>query len=115
MTQTTFTKRDFNKDFNYDDKIKSIFADLGFNDLRIKTSTTNGLSHYVGVKDFVLLDENKLYADMFVFQGITHITVRISDHSSNLDTICGGVDGNKMNLNAFKHLISTGAIAPKKA
>lgn len=111
--KATFTKKEFSKDFDHQERITKIFSDLGFNDIVIKTSDTNGLSHYVSVNDFIVVNEMKLYDEMFVFEGDTYITVRISDHTSNLDTICGGVSGNKMNLRAFKHLIETGAIAPK--
>jgi len=107
-----FVKTKFNEDFNHESSVIDIFKNLGFNDLKITTSKTNGLSHYVQVLDFVVINEMKLYADMFVFDGKTDITVRISDHKSNLDTICNGVDGNKMNLAAFKNLINNGAIAP---
>ena len=111
--KSSFEKQEFNKDFDHQESIKILFSKLGFNDIDITTSTTNGLSHYVSVNDFVVVNEMKLYAEMFVFEGMTDITVRISDHYSNLDTICGGVSGNKMNLQAFKKLIETGAIAPK--
>jgi len=109
----SFQKQHFNKDFDHQERIKSLFSELGFNDIDITTSTKNGLSHYVAINDFVVINEMKLFAEMFVFEGMTCITVRISDHKSNLDTICGGVSGNKMNLQAFKKLIETGAIAPK--
>jgi Leucine-rich repeat (LRR) protein len=39
----------------------------------------------------------------------TDITVRISDHSSNLSRF--GVVGNKMDMRHFKKLIQSGAIA----
>ena len=106
-----FTKQEFNEDFDHQSAVKKLFADMGFSDLEINTSTTNGLSHYVKVFDFKVINEDKLYADMFVWEGHTDITVRISDHESNLDTICKGVSRNKMNLTAFKELINTGAIA----
>lgn len=109
-----FKKQEFNKNFDHQASVKATFAELGFYNLSIQTSLANGLSHYVSVIDFDLLDENKLYHEMFVDSGMTFITVRISDHRSNLDTICGGVSGNQMNLAAFKKLIETGAIAPRK-
>ena len=109
-----FIKTDFNKDFNYESEVIDIFLKLGFNNIEITTSKTNGLSHYISVLDFKVLDEKKLYSEMAVFEGETFINVRISDHVSNLDTICGGVNGNKMNLNAFENLIKTGAISNLK-
>ena len=111
---TEFRKSEFNKDYDHQASVVETFSELGFNDVKIETSLTNGLSHYVKVLDFQVSDESKLYSEMFVFEGETFITVRISDHTSNLDTICGGVSGNKMNLNAFKNLIKNGAISPKK-
>lgn len=111
----SFKKIEFNESFDHESGVLKIFNELGFYDLKIKTSFTNGLSHYIDVIDFKILNEGKLYADMWVYDGETTITVRISDHTSNLDTICGGVDGNRMNLGAFKHLIESGAIAPLKS
>lgn len=113
IMKTSFEKQEYNKNYSNEDNVVEIFKNLGFNDININTSTTNGMSHYVRVNDFEILNEMKLYSDMFIFDGQTDITVRISDHISNLDTICGGVSGNKMNLNAFKKLIETGAISPK--
>jgi len=109
-----FEKTQFNNDFDHQKEIVKNFKSLGFENIKITTSTTNGLSHYVSVLDFKILDENKLYGDMFVFEGETSINVRISDHVSNLDTVCGGVDGNKMNINAFVNLIKSGAISNLK-
>ena len=111
--KNTFKKREANQAFDHQSKIVELFAQMGFNDIEIKTSTTNGISHYVNVYDFTVVNENRLYAEMFVFEGKTDITVRISDHQSNLDTVCNGVSGNKMNLTAFKNLIKNGAITPK--
>ena len=111
---TQFIKTNFNENFNYESEVVDIFLKLGFNNVEITTCTTNGLSHYISVLDFKVLDEKKLYSEMAVFEGETFINVRISDHASNLDTICGGVDGNKMNLNAFENLIKTGAITNLK-
>ncbi len=110
---TKFKKQEFNEDYDHQLAVTKMFAEMGFNDLKITTSTTNGLSHYVDVYDFEVVNEDKLYSQMFVFEGKTNITVRISDHVSNLDTICKGVSGNKMNLQAFKGLIESGAIASK--
>lgn len=110
---TTFTKKEFSEDFSHEESIIELFSNLGFKNIIINTSMTNGLSHYVKVIDFEVINEMKLYEEMFVFEGFTEITVRISDHKSNLDTICGGVSGNKMNLQAFENLINIGAISPR--
>jgi len=106
--KNTFKKREANQAFDHQSKIVELFAQMGFNDIEIKTSTTNGISHYVNIYDFTVVNENRLYAEMFVFEGKTDITVRISDHQSNLKK-----SGNKMNLTAFKNLIKNGAITPK--
>lgn len=111
---STFTKAIANENFNHQAEVIKTFKELGFNDIKIKTSFTNGVSHYVNVLDFKVINEGRLYGEMFVYDGETSIEVRISDHVSNLDTICGGVSGNRMNLESFKNLINTGAIAPLK-
>jgi hypothetical protein len=111
----TFEKNSINLNYDHQQEVRQMFAELGFNDLKIQTSYTNGVSHYVSVNDFDVVNEMKLYGCMFVYEGETFITVRVSDHTSNLDTICGGVDDNRMNMDAFKKLIETGAIAPKQA
>lgn len=108
-----FKKQEFNKNFNHQISVRNTFAELGFYDLKIQTSLTNGLSHYVDVLDFIVVNVNRLYSEMFVYEGRTSIQVRVSDHTSNLDTICKGVSGNKMNLIAFKKLIESGAIKAK--
>lgn len=110
----TFNKTNANNDFDHQLNIVKIFSELGFNELKIKTVLTNGISNYVNVLDFEVLNSGRLYSEMFCEDDITFITVRISDHTSNLDTICNGVNGNTMNLQAFKKLIENGAIAPKK-
>lgn len=109
----SFIKLEGNKNFNHEKKVIDLFADLGFYDLKISTCLKNGISHYVDILDFVVVNANKLYSEMFVYEGRTSIQVRVSDHTSNLDTICGGVSGNKMNLRAFKKLIESGAIKSK--
>ena len=109
-----FEKTQFNNDFDHQAEIVETFKSLGFEDIKIETSMTNGVSHYITINNLKVLNEEKLYSEMVVFEGETFINVRISDHTSNLDTICNGVSGNQMNLNAFKNLIRKGAICSKK-
>jgi len=86
-----------------------MFNEMGFTNVKVVTCLTNGLSHYVSLNVDVL-NEGKCYADMFIYDGKTNITVRISDHKSGLEKNCDGVCGNKMTMFAFKKLISTQAI-----
>ncbi len=108
---TTFTKGEANQDFDHQAQVEAIFAGLGFNDVKVNSCFTNGASHYVRV-ELKVVDPMKVYSEMFVFEGLTWAKVRLSDHRSNLDKICGGVSGNDMNLSSFKRLIDTGAVRP---
>jgi hypothetical protein len=108
--KTTFEKQHFNEKVDHSQSVVEMFKNMGYSNIKVSTSLTNGLSHYVTLRVDVL-NEGKCYAEMFVFDGKATIEVRISNHSSNLEKICGGVSGNKMTLNAFKHLVTTGAIA----
>jgi hypothetical protein len=107
--KTTFEKQEFNADFDHTSPIVAMFNEMGYSDFSIETSLTNGLSHYVKLTVDVL-NEGKCWADMFIMDNKTNITVRISDIVSGLERNCGGVCGNKMTLSAFKKLIQTGAI-----
>ena len=57
-----------------------------------------------------VLDEGKMWSEVFIYEGQAIIQVRVSDHSSNLEKICGGVSGNKMSMAAFKELIKNNVI-----
>ena len=103
----TFEKQEANEKFNHAEGVIKMFAELGFTNVDVKTCTTNGLTHYVSIKVDVL-NENKLWADMYTWNGMAFPTVRISDHSSNIDKF--GCVGDVMNLNHFKMLIKNGAI-----
>lgn len=109
--KAAFTKQDFNQDFNHSEKVKNDFLALGFTNTKVDVCLTNGCSIYVKL-DVQVLNENKLYASMFVWENETDIVVRISDHNSGLDR-CGGVSGNNMTMGAFLKLIETGAIESK--
>lgn len=107
--KTTFEKQEFNADFDHTTPIIEMMNKLGFSNVKVTTSLINGLSHYVSL-NVEVLNEGKCWADMFVYDGKTSITIRISDHDSGLEKNCGGVCGNKMTMYAFKRLIETGAI-----
>ena len=51
-----------------------------------------------------------MYADVFVYEGKASIQVRVSDHNSNLEKVCGGVSGNKISFDAFKSLVENKVI-----
>ena len=107
--KATFEKKEFNSNFDHTTSIINMMNEMGYSSVKVETCLTNGLSHYVTL-NVEVLNENKCYSDMFVFENKTFIVIRISDHSSNLEKICGGVNGNKMTMTAFKKLIETGAI-----
>jgi predicted sulfurtransferase len=107
--KTTFEKTEFSAEFDHKTPIVEMMNEMGYTNVNVETCLTNGLSHYVKL-NVEVLNEGKCYADMFVFDGRTSITIRISDHKSGLERNCGGVCGNKMTMFAFKRLISEGAI-----
>ena len=110
ITQSTFEKREFNQDYDHQSSIVKMFNEMGFSKLSIVSCLENGASHYVTL-NVEVINEGNLYYQMTTSNGLTSITVRISDHESGLERNCGGVSGNKMTLRAFKKLIHTGAIA----
>jgi hypothetical protein len=107
--KSTFKKTEFNNDFDHTTPIIVMMNKMGYTNVKVDTCLTNGLSHYVKL-NVEVLNEGKCYADMFVFNNKTDITIRISDHSSGLEKNCNGVCGNKMTMFAFKNLIEKGAI-----
>jgi len=107
-----FDKNEYNANFDHDEKVRKMFSDMGFNDVKIKTVLTNGLSQYVSLKAKVL-DEKKLYRDIFVYEDYPiNLVVRVSDHFSNLERISGGVSGNTLSFEAFKKLVDNNIIEP---
>ena len=86
-----------------------MFRNLGFEPSRIVVSTTNGLSVYVTINANVL-KEGKMYAETFVYDSRVQLKIRISDHRSNLEKICGGVCGNTLSYVAFLHLVENNVI-----
>lgn len=111
--KTTFTKREANPDFNHQVGVVEMFEELGFDkeDVRIQTSLTNGVSHYINV-DLIVTDPGKIFHDMFSLDGLTFAKIRISDHNSNLSRF--GQVGNDMTFPIFEQLIKSGAVAPYK-
>lgn len=107
---TTFEKRDFNQSVISNEDYVKMFAELGFTATRVDISFTNGCSAYISLNVNVL-NERKMYADTFVYEGNASIQVRVSDHASNLERICGGVSGNKMSFAAFKRLVENNVIS----
>ncbi len=107
--KNTFEKQNFNENFDHTTPIYKMFSDMGYTNVTVKTDMSNGLSHYVRLSVDVV-NEGKLYHEIEPFDGRVYLTIRISNHSSNLERICGGVCGSKMTLSAFKNLIEKQAI-----
>ena len=107
--KATFEKQKFNDQvINEADYVK-MFAELGFEAKKVEISFTNGCSAYVTLNVNVL-NEGKMWADVFVYEGKATIQVRVSDHDSNLERFCDGVSGNKMSMVSFKKLIENNVI-----
>ena len=85
------------------------FKSLGFDVKSVQISYANGCSAYVSLSVKVI-NENKMYSDVFVYNGQSDITVRISEHQSNLESICGGVAGNRLSYVAFLSLVENKVI-----
>ena len=107
--KTTFEKKNFNKNVIKEADYVKMFAELGFEAKKVEISFTNGCSAYITLNVNVL-NEGKMWADVFVYESKATIQVRISDHYSNLERICGGVCGNKMSMVAFKQLVENNVI-----
>lgn len=107
--KTTFEKSEFNTEYDHTTPVVTMMNAMGYTNVKVETVLTNGLSHYVSL-NVEVLNEGKCWADMFIYDGKTDITIRISDHVSGLEKNCGGVCGNKMSMSAFNKLIATGAI-----
>jgi hypothetical protein len=107
--KTIFEKQKFNEQAINKAYYVEMFAGLGFEAKRVEISFTNGCSAYVTLNVNVL-NEGKMWPDVFVYEGQAIIQVRVSDHESNLERICGGVSGNKMSMAAFKELIENNVI-----
>lgn len=109
--KSTFEKNPGNPDFDHQVEIKKTFKSLGFRDFKIQTCLTNGISHYVSI-NLDVLDEGKMPMEIFVFDGITSVQVRISDHTSNLERF-GGVAGNKISFQVLESLLNNNIAKPR--
>ena len=104
-----FEKSEFNLKCDHNTPIIAMMNEMGYSNVKVETCLTNGLSHYV-MLNVEVINEAKCWEDMFIYNGKTDITIRISDHISGLEKNCKGVCGNKMSIAAFRKLITTGAI-----
>jgi hypothetical protein len=109
IMKATFTKLEFNTEVIKEETYVTMFEKMGFSPSRVEICFTNGCSVYVSL-NVKVLKEGQMYADVFVYDGVASIKVRISDHDSNLERICGGVSGNKMSFMAFSHLVENNVI-----
>ena len=103
-----FEKQQSNENFNHQENVINTFKELGYTNIKVQTSLTNGISHYVRF-EVAVLNANKLFMDMDVLGDFTDIEVRVSDHYSNLYKF--GSSKNKMTMASLMQLRKTGAIA----
>jgi len=107
--KATFNKQNFNESAVSKEDYIAKFNALGFNPTKVEICFTNGCSAYISL-NVEVINEGKMYADVFVYEGKASLQVRVSDHASNLEKICGGVSGNKISFDAFKALIENKVI-----
>jgi hypothetical protein len=105
----TFQKQNFNESVITKEDYITKFNALGFNPTKVEISFTNGCSAYISL-NVEVINEGKMYADVFVYDSKATLQVRVSDHASNLERICGGVCGNKLSFEAFKTLVDNNVI-----
>lgn len=107
----TFTAQKFNESAVSKRDYVLKFAKLGFviSESDVTISFTNGCSAYISMAVNVI-NEGKMPADAFVMDGISYFKVRVSDHSSNLERICGGFCSNTMSFSLFMDLVSSNVI-----
>jgi hypothetical protein len=105
-----FTKNNINESAVSSESYVKMFTDMGFTPSRVEICFTNGCSAYISL-NVKVLNLPKMYAEVFVYEGVASIKVRVSDHSSNLERICGGVCNNKMSFQAFSHLVENNVIS----
>jgi hypothetical protein len=82
---------------------------LGFNVEKADVSIANGKSVYAYVNVNVV-NEGKMPYEVFVYEGKARLCVRISDHASNLERICGGSSRDKVSFLLFSRLVKNGVI-----
>ena len=105
----TFEKQEFNAAMITKEDYAKQFAALGFDAKGVEICLTNGCSAYITL-DVKVLNENKMYAECFVYEGKSRLIIRVSNHTSNLENICCGVSGNRLSFQAFKTLVDRNII-----
>jgi hypothetical protein len=83
---------------------------LGFQVSKADVSLTNGKSVYAYVNVNVV-NEMKMPYEVFVYDGKARLCVRISDHASNLERVCGGSSRDKVSYMLFAEMAKSGIIA----
>lgn len=106
----TFTSQKFNENLITKESYISMFEEFGFTPSKVEISFVNGCSAYITLNVNVI-NENKMYAETFVFDGKATITVRVSDHVSGLEKNCGGICGNRFSLVVFRELVKNNIIS----
>lgn len=109
--KSTFIANPGSQEFDHQLEIREKFESLGFEDFKIQTCLTNGISHYVSI-NLDVIDEGKMPMEVFIFDGIASVQVRISDHTSNLERF-GGVAGNKISFQFLESLLSNNIAKPR--
>ena len=109
----TFKKQQINEKAINESYYVKLFAEYGFEAKRVEISFKNGCSAYIRLNVNVL-NENKMPGTVFVYEGKAMLTVRISDHSSNIERVCGGSCGDKISFTAFKKLALNNVIENAK-
>ena len=107
--ETAFEKQNFNEESEkvIKKQVNALFSNMGFNAKNINVSFLNGCSVYVSLIVKVL-QPGKMPACVYVENGFAHLSVRDSDHDSNLNRI--NVSGNKMTMTFFKKLAENNII-----
>jgi hypothetical protein len=106
---TKFEKQQFCEENVTKEEYVQMFAELGFTADKVRICLTNGCSAYVSL-NIRVLNENKLSNEVFVYDDMARIIVRVSDHKSNLERICGGVSGNNVSFAYFSELVENNVI-----
>jgi hypothetical protein len=105
----SFEKINYNENALSTSKEEAMLSAIGFKAEKIVVSLTNGRSAYAYV-NVKVVNENKMPYEVFVFEGKAYLQVRISDHASNLERICGGSSKDKMSFSLFSKLVKDGVI-----
>jgi len=106
---STFENINYNENAISTAKEEAAISAIGFKAEKIVVSLTNGRSAYAYV-NVKVVNEGKMPYEVFVFEGRAYLQVRISDHASNLERICGGSSKDKMSFSLFSRLAKEGVI-----